>query len=473
MNSFYQLNLAVLASGNAYLLYRQYKREQEPAVAQHEPIPHTPTSTDSDSDRDVELEHDTGNGAGLAASKEAVRKFQWDFFLVYALAVAADWLQGPHIYAIYKYEKQIPEKIVAALYAAGFISGAISASFAGELADRHGRRLACLVYCGMYVVTCATMFSSNLVVLFVGRLAGGVSTTLLFSVFEAWMITEYHSRGLAASDLKLSSVFGYMTTLSCVVAIVSGVVGDVLVSYLGGRVWPFVASIGCSFGAAWFIVKTWRENFGTKSITPNTLRDVRSGITTIISDVRIFSLGITSCFFEGAMYLFIFFWSAALKSARLHGGGPLADEDLPYGLIFSCFMCAMMGGSAFFGLFSANHNRDTAAYVLMCVTLVASACLSAAVLLENEMGVFWALCAVEASIGAYFPSMALLKSEVVEDGVRGRVYSILRFPLNVFVVVVHSLDQEGDEHRNRVFMMLAALLMLAFFVVKRNLGPSK
>ncbi|KAH8907806.1 major facilitator superfamily transporter [Coniochaeta sp. PMI_546] len=465
MLSFYQLNLALFATGNAYLLYRQYRREQKPSA------PPPVASADDDSDRDVELELPDGNGS-VTASKEAVRKFQWDFFLVYALAVAADWLQGPHIYAIYKYEKQIPEKIVAALYAAGFISGAISASFAGELADRHGRRLACLVYCGMYIVTCATMFSDNLIVLFVGRLAGGVSTTLLFSVFEAWMITEYHSRGLAASQLKLSSVFGYMTTLSCVVAIVSGVVGDVLVSYMGGRVWPFVASIGCSLGAAWFILKTWRENFGTKSITPNTLRDVRSGITTILSDSRIFSLGITSCFFEGAMYLFIFFWSAALKSARVKTGGPLADEDLPYGLIFSCFMCAMMGGSAFFGLFSANHNRESAAYVLMSVTLLASACLSAAVVLENEMGVFWALCAIEASIGAYFPSMALLKSEVVEDGVRGRVYSILRFPLNVFVVVVHSLDQEGDEHRNRVFMMLAALLMVAFFVVKRNLGPA-
>lgn len=217
-----------------------------------------------------------------------------------------------------------------------------------------------------------------------------------------------------------------------------------------------------------------RENFGAKSVISTTsLHDVRTGIMAILSDSRVLALGVTSCVFEGAMYLFIFFWSAALKSARLKTGGPAAEEELPYGLIFSCFMCAMMIGSAFFGLFSANHNRESTAYVLMSVTLLASACLSAAVLLENEMCLFWALCAIEASIGAYFPSISFLKSEVVEDGVRGRVYSILRFPLNVFVVVVHSLDQEGDEHRNRVFMMLAALLMVAFFVVKRNLGTSK
>ncbi len=114
------------------------------------------------------------------------------------------------------------------------------------------------MYCLTYALTCLTMFSDNFTVLFLGRLCGGVSTTLLFSVFEAWMITEYHRRGLDGStELTLSTVFGNMTTLSCVVAIVCGVVGDVLVSVLGGRVWPFVASIVCSGLAAYFIVKTW------------------------------------------------------------------------------------------------------------------------------------------------------------------------------------------------------------------------
>lgn len=86
MLSFYQLNLALFATGNAYLLYRQYRREQKPSA------PPPVASADDDSDRDVELELPDGNGS-VTASKEAVRKFQWDFFLVYALAVAADWLQ--------------------------------------------------------------------------------------------------------------------------------------------------------------------------------------------------------------------------------------------------------------------------------------------------------------------------------------------------------------------------------------------
>jgi MFS transporter, MFS domain-containing protein family, molybdate-anion transporter len=78
------------------------------------------------------------------------------------------------------------------------------------------------------------------------------------------------------------------------------------------------------------------------------------------------------------------------------------------------------------------------------------------------------MCLIEVCVGAYFPSMSFLKSEVVDDGIRGRVYSILRFPLNVYVVVTHALDEEGDGHRNRVFMTSAFLLMVAFFVVRRG-----
>lgn len=165
--------------------------------------------------------------------------------------------QGPHIYAIYKYEKNIPERTVAALYAAGFVSGGISASFAGGLADRFGRKRACLLYCGLYIATCLSMLSDDMLILFLGRLCGGVCTTLLFSVFEAWMISEYHSKGLEGSGLDLNMVFGNMTTISCIVAIASGIVGDILVEYSGTRTWPFLAAAFCCVASAYFISVIW------------------------------------------------------------------------------------------------------------------------------------------------------------------------------------------------------------------------
>lgn len=147
--------------------------------------------------------------------------------------------------------------MVAALYAAGFVSGGISASFAGGFADQFGRKRACLLYCALYTLTCLTMLSDSLPILFLGRFAGGICTTLLFSVFEAWMISDYHEQGLQASDLELSSIFGTMTTLSCIVAIVSGVAGDALVQVSGTRTWPFLAAVACCLGAGFLISTNW------------------------------------------------------------------------------------------------------------------------------------------------------------------------------------------------------------------------
>lgn len=183
-----------------------------------------------------------------------------------------------------------------------------------------------------------------------------------------------------------------------------------------------------------------KENYGAQSAEQTSISDLKSGVLAIVRDAKILSLSITSCFFEGTMYLFIFFWSAALKSARTQSG---SDEDLPFGLIFSSFMCAMMAGSAIFTLRSSAHDAQTMSSTLMTVTLLVSCCLSFSAVAQNEHLLFWALCLLEGCVGAYFPSMASLKSELIDDGIRGRVYSILRFPLNVFVVVAHSLDEEG------------------------------
>src|SRR5690349_18360179 len=42
----------------------------------------------------------------------------------------------------------------------------------------------------------------------------------------------------------------------------------------------------------------------------------KSVLQTILTDKRILTLGLASCFFEGSMYLFVFFWTPALKAAH-------------------------------------------------------------------------------------------------------------------------------------------------------------
>ncbi|KAL7795873.1 DUF791 domain-containing protein [Trichoderma ceciliae] len=440
--NFYQVNLAVLALGNAcFFIHRQRARNRSL--------------------------HCRGGVQPDKQSKATANKFQIRFLFVYSLVVAADWLQGPYTYAIYKYEKQLTEQTVALLYASGFVSGAVSAPFVGQLADRHGRRAACVAYCICYGITCLTMLSHDLNILYVGRFFGGIATTLLFSVFEAWMITEYHLLQLDRTKISLSDVFASMTTVSGSTAICSGVLGDSLIQRSGSRLGPFLASFVCCIGAGILILATWRENYGSTAESKESpeAQKLRHRILVALTNPKIVALTLASCCFEGTMYLFVFFWSAALKSARVKSE---FQDELPFGLIFSSFMCVMMAGSNISMTRNALYSNGSAMNTLMLIFAIASGAFAVSTMLDHEHLLFWAFCVIEGCVGAYFPKMALIKSDAVDDSVRGGVYSALRLPLNIFVVVAHGLDRDGDEHRNTVFLICAGLLIAAFLVISRQ-----
>lgn len=168
----------------------------------------------------------------------------------------------------------------------------------------------------------------------------------------------------------------------------------------------------------------------------------RSGMCTVLYDKRILTLMATTTIFEGSMYLFVFFWSPALKSSRVASGNLAAP---PFGMVFSCFMCAMMLGSMIFGSIDMRHEKDPARLMLDIVALAANSLLIPA-LATNETAVFWCFALFELSVGLYFPSMSRLKSDIVADAVRGKVYGMMRLPLNVLVVCTLSMTREGEHN---------------------------
>jgi MFS family permease len=146
---------------------------------------------------------------------------------------------------------------VAFLFLIGFVSAGVSASFAGTFADRHGRRTACLAYCVIYSFSSLTLLTDNIYVLFFGRVLGGISGTLLWSVFESWLVAEFNKLMLEEADTALSAIFSMMTTSNTCVAIVAGLIAEWLVRITGTAKAPFLLSTGCLGLAFLAISKYW------------------------------------------------------------------------------------------------------------------------------------------------------------------------------------------------------------------------
>jgi hypothetical protein len=48
-----------------------------------------------------------------------------------------------------------------------------------------------MTYCVVYILSCFTKHSSQYRVLMLGRVLGGIATSLLFSSFESWLVAEH------------------------------------------------------------------------------------------------------------------------------------------------------------------------------------------------------------------------------------------------------------------------------------------
>ncbi|CAE6928635.1 unc-104 [Symbiodinium sp. CCMP2456] len=121
--------------------------------------------------------------------------------------VAADWLQGPYLYALYA-ERGLSSIVIAKLFAIGFVSSAALGSVAGRLCDRIGTRCGCQLYCACAGLSCLLMHSAALPILAFSRVLGGISDSLLYTAFEAWAIEE-HKRQPFPTDASLRQLLSH------------------------------------------------------------------------------------------------------------------------------------------------------------------------------------------------------------------------------------------------------------------------
>lgn len=84
-----------------------------------------------------------------------------------------------------------------------------------------GRRLLCLLFCLTYTATCTLLLVPSFPLLLLGRILGGISTSILFSAFESWVVSSSATMGLGSDEL--SKIMGRATLVNGFVAAAAGV----------------------------------------------------------------------------------------------------------------------------------------------------------------------------------------------------------------------------------------------------------
>merc|ERR1719382_346977 len=168
--------------------------------------------------------------AEKALGAEASR-LKWLYLTAWYVCVAGDWLQGPYVYALYD-AYGFSRHEISQLFVAGFGASMVFGTFAGSAGDKMGRKRACQLYCALYIASCMTKHFANYWILMFGRITGGIATSLLFSGFESWLVSEACEKRSLDKD-ALGHIFALMWFGNSLVGILAGVFGDITVGFGG------------------------------------------------------------------------------------------------------------------------------------------------------------------------------------------------------------------------------------------------
>eukprot|EP00558_Chaetoceros_sp_UNC1202_P013397 CAMPEP_0197252076 /NCGR_PEP_ID=MMETSP1429-20130617/59843_1 /TAXON_ID=49237 /ORGANISM="Chaetoceros sp., Strain UNC1202" /LENGTH=129 /DNA_ID=CAMNT_0042714343 /DNA_START=15 /DNA_END=401 /DNA_ORIENTATION=- len=103
-------------------------------------------------------------------------------------------------------------------------------TFVGGLVDSCGRKKFTVIFTVVYALSCITKHFNDFGTLMLGRLLGGISTSLLFTVFDAWLIKSHTDLGLSS---YLSKSFATAQYGNSIVAILAGLVANGVASSNG------------------------------------------------------------------------------------------------------------------------------------------------------------------------------------------------------------------------------------------------
>ncbi|KAF1335607.1 Major facilitator superfamily, partial [Globisporangium splendens] len=343
----------------------------------------------------------------------AFERFRWQYLTVYFLVMFADWLQGTHMYSLYQIVINLLENV------------------------------------------------PDMTVLLIGRVLGGVSTSLLFSAFESWMVTEHRARGFA--EELIPNTFAIASEGNGILAVLAGFAAQAAADSFG-EIGPFRLAVVVTTLAGAFVC-SWTENYG--STTRNDGDSKEALLPTreeakVQLDADAYALGLCYSLFDGAMFVFgkmmleeplysrMFLWYPTLEAV-------VPDGILPSGLVFSSFMlCIAIGGKLFDQISRTTLSGELFASLLCAVSVVALLIPTAT---DSYMWILGAFFIFELAIGAFAPCCGTLRTHYFPTNGLSTTLGLFRLPTNILVVV----GTGGASHftTDQLFSGCSAVLVLS------------
>jgi len=393
-----------------------------------------------------------------AELRQKFNAFKLNYFLLYVVLMLSDWVQGTNMYTLYQgYGVDI-----GTLFLTGFGASGVFSLFLGPFIDQYGRKKACILYCVGEVVINIMEHSHDFHILLIGRVIGGLTTALLFTAFESWMVSSHREKGF--KEEWLAETFSMCSVGNGVVAILAGLISQVMADWMGD-IGPFRLAVALSFGVGVVIAATWEENYGDQSGDASTTGGI-AAVRSIVAKPEIFLVGAIQAIFQGAMFTFVFMWVPVMFSVAPNG-------QVPTGLVYASLMAAIAIGGCILShiqkLGDAGPSDETIGVGLFAVAAVSMA---VPALYPTLYPTLFAFLVFEACVGVYDGVSGLTRSKYIPDNQMGAIMNVFRVPLNILVVVGTKMESTFPHSTVFLYCAVCHVLTLLAAIWLRSLSAT-
>jgi len=375
------------------------------------------------------------------------RKFQRVYLVPFALFLMANWLQGQFLFSLY-IEKGFNKVQIVILCITWVSSSLIFGTLVGPLADKYGRKLWC-IFCGILsIFSCFFMVAENFAVAIIGRIIAGISTSIFYSSFEAWMVSEHNQKNY--SQEWLTNTLSLAAVVQALVAMPAVFLGDIGVDKLGAMT-PVVLALVFFIIPMVLIYFQWTENFGNAEMR---LSGVFLGVWSDIRDDKSIPLvGVSQAFFEASLILLLFGMKVQVQELFT----PLVD-------IYSVVFCTVMGcviiGVSIFRVMLQYLIPTVSIY--RSILILSTICFGITYFVNENVTRFILLNIFAICCGIHVPCSATLRVQYIAEEHRAAIINFFRVPLNLVLIgiLVTILYHPLDWNTN-IYLICGCLLFFA------------
>jgi MFS family permease len=322
------------------------------------------------------------------------------YLLAYILTRASIWSKSPYLYTMYSQYHGFSTSEIGVLYAIDAITALFSGPIFGNLADKFGRKLFCMLYCVLVCTNLSLRLTGNKTLAYLAQVCTGLGAGLIMTTFESWVNYEAKKdfgEHKLAKERFLKRLFKIQTLYDAICSIVVAAFTAIIYTKLGILA-PIFVSIILSASGGTIILLYWAEN------KPDSVSGSRiTSFTNAIKELKkreVLSIGIMESLFQACIHLFIFSWTPILQSTT-------DDGRMNIGFIFVCFVFTTIIATTIFDLLVINMKAGL--YGSMCALLFINMTIFYLIYVVDS---FFARLIMLACINVYFYNLNYRDQEV-------------------------------------------------------------